>query len=133
MLPSSPPITTRFSPPRISSHAVLREMLLARLQAARECRLTLINGGAGFGKTTLMAQWRQSLIKDGNSVVWLSLAQEDGALESFCANLICTLQNAGVPLEDDLLLLIERESLDGLLALASVMINTLARVTVLDD
>ena len=129
MLPSSPPITTRFSPPRISSHAVLRETLLARLQAARDCRLTLINGSAGFGKTTLMAQWRQSLIKEGNSVVWLSLAQEDGVLESFCANLICTLQNAGVPLEDDLLLLIERESLDGLLALASVMINTLARVS----
>lgn len=129
MPPNSPPITTRFSPPRISSHAVLREVLLARLQAARDCRLILINGSAGFGKTTLMAQWRQSLIKDGNSVVWLSLAQEDSALESFCANLICTLQNAGVPLEDDLLLLIERESLDGLLALASVMINTLARVS----
>ena len=128
MPPNAPPITTRFSPPRISSHAVLRELLLARLQAARDCRLILINGSAGFGKTTLMAQWRQSLIKDGNSVVWLSLAQEDGALESFCANLICTLQNAGVPLEEDLLLLIERESLDGLLALASVMINTLARV-----
>jgi LuxR family maltose regulon positive regulatory protein len=129
MPPNAPPITTRFSPPRISSHAVLREVLLARLQAARDCRLILINGSAGFGKTTLMAQWRQSLIKDGNSVVWLSLAQEDAALESFCANLICTLQNAGVPLEDDLLLLIERESLDGLLALASVMINTLARVS----
>jgi len=129
MPPTSPPITTRFSPPRISSHAVLREILLVRLQAARDCRLTLINGSAGFGKTTLMAQWRQSLIKDGNSVVWLSLGQEDGALESFCANLICTLQHAGVPLENDLLLLIERESLDGLLALASVMINTLARVS----
>jgi LuxR family maltose regulon positive regulatory protein len=129
MPPNVPPVTTRFSPPRISSHAVLRELLLARLQAARDCRLTLINGSAGFGKTTLMAQWRQSLIKDRNTVVWLSLAQEDGALESFCANLICTLQNAGVPLEDDLLLLIERESLDGLLALASVMINTLARVS----
>lgn len=129
MPPTSPPITTRFSPPRISSHAVLRELLLIRLQAARHCRLTLINGSAGFGKTTLMAQWRQTLIKEGNSVVWLSLGQEDGALESFCANLISTLQHAGVPLESDLLLLIERESLDGLLALASVMINTLARVS----
>jgi LuxR family maltose regulon positive regulatory protein len=129
MPPISAPITTRFSPPRISSHAVLRELLLIRLQTARDCRLTLINGSAGFGKTTLMAQWRQSLIKEGNSVVWLSLAQEDAALESFCGNLISTLQHAGVPLESDLLLLIERESLDGLLALASVMINTLARVS----
>ncbi|MFZ3025225.1 LuxR C-terminal-related transcriptional regulator [Pseudomonas sp.] len=129
MPPTSPLITTRFSPPRISSHAVLREGLLSRLQAAKGCRLTLINGGAGFGKTTLMAQWRQSLIKEGNSIVWLSLAQEDEALESFCANLIRALQHTGVPLEDDLLLLIERESLDGLLALASVMINTLARAS----
>ncbi|MNJ10787.1 HTH-type transcriptional regulator MalT [compost metagenome] len=122
-----PLITTRFSPPRISSHAVLRTPLLSRLLAAHNCRLTLINGSAGFGKTTLLAQWRQSLLKEGSVVVWLSLSQEDAKLESFCANLIGALQQAGLPLEDDLLLLIKADSQNGLLALASVMINTLAR------
>lgn len=123
-----PLITTRFSPPRISSHAVLRAPLLARLLAARNCRLTLINGSAGFGKTTLLAQWRQNLLKEGCGVVWLSLSQEDGKLESFCANLIGALQQAGLPLEDELLLLLKGDSQNGLLALASVIINTLARV-----
>jgi LuxR family maltose regulon positive regulatory protein len=123
-----PLITTRFSPPRISSHAVLRAPLLSRLLAARNCRLTLINGSAGFGKTTLLAQWRQSLLKEGSGVVWLSLSQEDATLESFCANLIGALQQAGLPLDDDLLLLVKGDAQNGSLALASVMINTLARV-----
>jgi LuxR family maltose regulon positive regulatory protein len=123
-----PLITTRFSPPRISSHAVLRAPLLARLLAARNCRLTLICGSAGFGKTTLLAQWRQNLLKEGSGVLWLSLSQEDATLESFCSNLIGALQQAGLPLEDELLLLLKGDSQNGLLALASVMINTLARV-----
>ncbi len=120
-------VTTRLSPPRISSHALLREPLLMRLQEAQDSRLILLTGGAGFGKTTLLAQWRQGLIKAGKTVVWLSLVQEDCRLETFCASLIGALQQAGLPLESDLLLLIDRESHAGLQALASVLINTLAR------
>ncbi|MCY1484625.1 HTH-type transcriptional regulator MalT [compost metagenome] len=121
-------VTTRLSPPRLSSHALLRKPLLMRLQQAQDSRLILVTGGAGFGKTTLLAQWRQGLIKAGKSVVWLSLVQEDCRLETFCASLIGALQQAGLPLDSDLLLLIERESHAGLQALASVLINTLARV-----
>ncbi|MGH8465122.1 MAG: hypothetical protein ACRER5_13310, partial [Pseudomonas sp.] len=76
-------ITTKFAPPRIGRYAVHRDAMLAGLHAARHCRLVLLCGSAGFGKTTLLAQWRQDLIKNNATVAWLSLGQEDGDAELF--------------------------------------------------
>ncbi|NUU38228.1 AAA family ATPase [Pseudomonas sp. C2B4] len=119
--------TTRFSPPRIGSQAVTREHLLEKLQRERHCRLQLVTGSAGFGKTTLMAQWRQQLIKNGDQVAWLSVSPDDGMLESFCASLLGALRQAGLPLDGDLLLLAGPEAIN-IQAMASLLINALARV-----
>ncbi|MFK8402346.1 LuxR C-terminal-related transcriptional regulator [Pseudomonas sp. BGr12] len=89
-------LSTKFAPPRISSHCVPREHLLERLQEAGHSRLFLVTGGAGFGKTTLLAQWRQALLKEGAAVVWLTLSADDNSLEAFHANLVGSLRQAGV-------------------------------------
>ncbi|MBO3277382.1 LuxR C-terminal-related transcriptional regulator [Pseudomonas schmalbachii] len=128
MKPTAPLISTKFAPPRIGGHAVLREQLLARLQQGRQSRLLLVTGAAGFGKSTLLAQWRQSLVRDGASVAWLSLSTDDGAPDSFCASLIGALQQAEVPLEDELPWLGMSEATEHLQAIASVLINAIARV-----
>ncbi|HGP1322456.1 helix-turn-helix transcriptional regulator [Pseudomonas aeruginosa] len=120
-------ITTKFAPPRISSHAVPREQLLDRLGKAHNARLVLVTGGAGYGKTTLLAQWRQILIREGANVAWLSLAPEDEILSLFGADLLATLQQAGLPLEDNLFELLEAGTKEGARAFASVLINTIAR------
>ncbi|BCX68916.1 helix-turn-helix transcriptional regulator [Pseudomonas izuensis] len=120
--------TTRFAPPRIGSQAVAREQLLAKLQRERHSRLQLVTGSAGFGKTTLMAQWRQQLIKNGVQVAWLSVSPDDCVLESFCASLLGALRQAGLPLDDDLLLLAGPEAI-SIQAMASLLINALARVS----
>ena len=98
-------ISTKFTPPRSGRHAVTREPLLTRLQEARACRLVVINGGAGYGKTTLLAQWRQWLMTEGEQVAWLSLSPDDNSLETFCASLAGALQAAGVVRDGDMLLL----------------------------
>jgi LuxR family transcriptional regulator, maltose regulon positive regulatory protein len=120
-------VATKFAPPRIGSRAVAREHLMARLHEARQRRLVLVVGSAGFGKTTLIAQWRQDLIKSGATVAWLSLAHDDAAPTQFCAHVIGALQQAGVALEDDLLLLSETDTAAGLHAVSSALINSLAR------
>ncbi|MCT7041762.1 hypothetical protein M1717_26365, partial [Salmonella enterica subsp. enterica serovar Pomona] len=82
-------------------HAVAREELLSRLHEARHCRLILITGGAGYGKTLLLAQWRQALLADGAKVAWLTLSPDDEQLETWGANLVGSLLQAG--LSDDAL------------------------------
>jgi len=93
-------IPTKFAPPRISPQSTLRTKLLARLRDARDSGLTLVCGSAGFGKTTLLAQWRQQLLKDGELVCWLSLSPDERLLPQFRAYLTGALQQAGLPVDD---------------------------------
>jgi ATP/maltotriose-dependent transcriptional regulator MalT len=51
--------------------------------------LTLISAPAGFGKTTLLAQW---LVESGTPVAWLSLEPEDNDPTRFLSYLIAALQ-----------------------------------------
>ncbi|WP_136476359.1 LuxR C-terminal-related transcriptional regulator [Pseudomonas sp. DG56-2] len=121
-------VTTKFAPPRVSLNSILREDLATQLQHAQYSKVILVCGGAGFGKTTVLAQWRQDLIKQGVCVGWLSLTLEDGAFALFCASLIGALQQVGLPLADDLLLLGDSDDSDDLLSLASVLINAVAQL-----
>ncbi|WP_043422612.1 hypothetical protein [Cupriavidus basilensis] len=89
-----PAPTTKLAPPRLGSRAIPREDLLASLHGARQCKLVLITAGTGYGKTTLMAQWRQKLIAQGASVAWLTLGPDDEAPEAFCASLRAVLLHA---------------------------------------
>lgn len=119
-------VITKFAPPRIGSRTIARAHLVPRLQEGRHRKLTLLVGGAGFGKTTLMAQWRQELGKGGARPVWMSLAPDDGPLPRFCAHLHAALRQAGVAIGDDVLLspceIAEPPVLAGLL------LNALAQV-----
>jgi len=40
-------------------------------------KLLIIAARAGFGKTTLMAQYRKKVISDGNTAIWISLSSGD--------------------------------------------------------
>ncbi|CAB3793770.1 HTH-type transcriptional regulator MalT [Paraburkholderia caffeinitolerans] len=90
-------VATKFSPPRIGPRHIAREPLLARLAETKYCCATLVTGGAGFGKTVLLAQWRQMLIKAGIDVAWLSLGHSDREFSQFCTYLLGALQRLGMP------------------------------------
>lgn len=126
MKPTSMLVTTKFAPPRVSRHAMLREALMARLHDARNHCLVLITSSAGFGKTTLLTQWRLELLKEGALVSWLSLNAEDDTPETFCAGLIGALQKMGVALEDDLPLPNHGDA-SWLQAICTALINSLDR------
>jgi LuxR family maltose regulon positive regulatory protein len=60
--------------PVVQPGRVARPHLIARLDAGRRGKLTLIAAPAGFGKTTLAAEW---FAQAGRPVGWLSLDADD--------------------------------------------------------
>lgn len=94
--------STRFSPPRIGAKYVPRARLLAFLEQAQQRRLTLVTGSAGYGKTTLLAQWRQKLQSAGATVAWLSLTQDEKGFTEFCQAFLAAVERVGITLDVDM-------------------------------
>ncbi|WP_429259475.1 LuxR C-terminal-related transcriptional regulator [Paraburkholderia sp. GAS334] len=95
-------ISTKFAPPRISAQHVPRTGLLSLLGRTQQRKLALVTGSAGYGKTTLLAQWRQACLQAQADVAWLSLTSDDKGFADFCAVFLAALQQVGVPVELDL-------------------------------
>ncbi|MGF6780759.1 LuxR C-terminal-related transcriptional regulator [Paraburkholderia sp. GAS334] len=95
-------VSTKFSPPRIGAKHVQRTGLLTQLDRIHQCRLALVTGSAGYGKTTLLAQWRQSCLKAGAEVAWLSLSPDDDGYAAFCTALFAALQRVGIAVAIDM-------------------------------
>ncbi len=75
--------------PRLRTQLVPRFHLVERLQRGVAGALTLVSAPAGYGKTTLLAQWRASM---STPVAWLSLEPEDNEFTRFLTYLIAALQ-----------------------------------------
>ena len=72
--PLHPLLATKLHVPRPRMHLVPRAHLVEPLQQGMARQLILVSAPAGFGKTTLLAQW---LAENGTPVAWLSLEAED--------------------------------------------------------
>src|SRR5437764_7322000 len=69
----TPLLTTKLHMPRPRAQLVSRSQLAGRLQQGMSDALPLVSAPAGFGKTTLLAQW---LAESGTPAAWLSLLPE---------------------------------------------------------
>ncbi|MFM0504786.1 LuxR C-terminal-related transcriptional regulator [Paraburkholderia caffeinilytica] len=99
--PDESNLPAKFAPPRIGPRHIVRKRLIERLRnEAQHCALTLITGSAGFGKTILLVQWRQELMKHGAEVAWLALAADDRRKAVFCRDLLGALARLGVAPND---------------------------------
>ena len=58
------------------------------LRAGGRRRLILIHAPSGFGKSTLAAQWREELVRDGVAVAWLTIDDDDNNAVWFLAHLL---------------------------------------------
>ena len=70
------PIDTKLHGPHSRQEWVNRPRLLSELTGTASAKLVLVDAPAGFGKTTLMAQWRSAAAED-RPVAWLSLDHGD--------------------------------------------------------
>ncbi len=87
--PLAPLLATKLHLPRPRAQLVPRFHLVERLQQGVTGALTLVSAPAGFGKTTLLAQWQASTRAP---VAWLSLEPEDNESIRFLTYLIAALQ-----------------------------------------
>lgn len=98
-------LTTKLYLPTARPNLVLRHRLTERLVAGLRRPLTLVSAPAGFGKTTLLCEWRATAEGRAYSLAWLSLDQGDNDPARFWAYVMAALRTlpelAGLPDELD--------------------------------
>jgi LuxR family maltose regulon positive regulatory protein len=88
---ASPLVATKLYIPTPRRGLVARPRLSGRLRRGAESRLTLISAPAGFGKTTLLAEWLAAAPTE-RSVAWLSLEESDRQPTWYWTYLLTALQ-----------------------------------------
>ena len=74
--------------------AVSRQRLAGRLEAASRSALTVLSAPAGFGKTTLLAEWLAAGCAHDAAVAWLSLDRGDNEPALFWTYVVTAMQTA---------------------------------------
>jgi len=116
-------LTTKFLRPTSDSRAVKRERLSALLESRAPKRLNLVIAPAGFGKTTLVAQWCSRV---SSPTAWLSLDERDDEPRRFWQYLIGAFEQAGLTGASDLRKQLAHHSDDTFTEAITGLINTLA-------
>ena len=134
---ASPLLETKFHVPRRRRGAVDRPRLNERLSRGAESALTLVSAPAGFGKTTLLAEWLAIASNDERSAGWLSLDQRDNDPVLFWTYLITALKTAAPGVGEGALSLLQSPQAP-IEAVLATLLNDLAAlahdvVLVLDD
>ena len=89
---TSPLLETKLYVPRWRTGLVPRARLIERLDQGTERKLTLVSAPAGFGKTTVLAEWLAATPAGERPAAWVSLDQSDNDPALFWAYLIAALQ-----------------------------------------
>ncbi|MEH6579147.1 MAG: LuxR C-terminal-related transcriptional regulator [Amphritea sp.] len=93
MMNQTPVIISKLIPPDLSPDLMARPRLIEQLSKAPHTRLTLVTAPAGYGKTSLLAQFSQQA---GYPVAWYRLDPKDNNPERFLAHLVTAFQQAAI-------------------------------------
>lgn len=141
-------LVTKFFVPPSRSKLVPRPRLIERLDKSLHHKLTLISAPAGFGKTTLVTEWLDSLrldaktVKnDGNRIGWVSLDEGDNDPVRFLTYFITAVnQSEGIDaaLGKEALSMLHTPQPPPIQTILTSLINEIAAITyriilVLDD
>jgi LuxR family maltose regulon positive regulatory protein len=136
--PGAPPerdqvVATKITIPRVRSGILQRARLLDALDRAGGTGLTLVCTPAGFGKTTLVAEWARNAELP---VAWVSLDQDDNDPARFWRYVVAAVQRSGV--REGLPSIVDSLSGASSEGIAGAVINAIAGlaqelVLVLDD
>lgn len=77
MFEQSRPAPAKFSVRPLGANQFERPRLIRLLERHAEARLVLIHAPAGYGKSTLMAQWAQRVVAGGRGAGWVWLDDDD--------------------------------------------------------
>ena len=128
-------LATKLFVPPVAPGLVPRPHLVQRLHGILTSKLTLVSASAGFGKTTLLAQWVQH---SSIPVAWLSLEEAENDPARFWEYFIAALQTARPGVGGIALDLLRSPQPPAIESLLTTLINDLASsaddfALVLDD
>jgi len=86
-------LTKLHIPARRASH-IPRTHLIERLTPETQTGLIFVCAPAGYGKTTLLSEWAQTLIHKGTAVGWFAIDSSDDDPLPFCTYLVASLMQA---------------------------------------
>src|SRR6478735_4525339 len=134
---ASPLLATKFHVPSRRRGLVARPRLTERLSRAAESTLTLVSAPAGFGKSTLLAEWFAAEPTGGRSVAWLALDQRDNDPTMFWTYLVTAVRTAAPAVGAGALSMLQSAQ-PPIEAVLSLLLNDLSSadtdiVLVLDD
>ena len=138
---TTPLLETKFYVPRSRRGLVPRLRLSQRMDRAVASKLTLVSAPAGFGKTTMLAEWLVTgppAPTSERSAAWLSLDQGDSAPASFWAYVIAALRRVEPEVGATALTLLQSPGPPPIQTVLTTLINDLSDlandlVLVLDD
>jgi len=90
-------LNTKLFIPTLRAGIVSRSNLIKKLDAGRLSKLTLISAPAGYGKTTLLAEW---IKQQALPACWVSLDPQDNDLKRFFSYLNAGLRNIDIEVQD---------------------------------
>ena len=134
-------LETKFYVPRPRHGLVLRPRLSERLDRGTTSKLMLVSAPAGFGKTTLLAEWLAAgpaAPTDERLTAWLSLDRGDNHPASFWAYVIAALRTVAAGIGESALALLQAAQPPAVEAVLTALLNDLAAIAadivlVLDD
>jgi LuxR family transcriptional regulator, maltose regulon positive regulatory protein len=117
---------------------VPRPHLMDRIHAGLRGKLTLIAAPAGFGKTTLLSEWRATTAGSHTPVAWVSLDADDNDSGRFWAYVIAALEMVYPAMGISALALLRSRQPPPMNAIVTSLINAITpipidAVLVLDD
>lgn len=83
----------KFQPPLSSRGGIDRTPLLDKLRQT-QARIVLLLAPAGYGKTTLMVQWMEQILREGGYASWLALDQSHNDPAQLMSDLYGALRDA---------------------------------------
>ena len=108
------------------------------MRRGAKSKLTLVSAPAGFGKTTLLAEWLAAAPAGAPSVAWLSLDPGDNELVAFWTHVIAALQTVASEVEARALSLLQPPRPPAIETVLAPLLNEISAwandiVLVLDD
>jgi LuxR family transcriptional regulator, maltose regulon positive regulatory protein len=128
-------LATKTTVPRLREGRVARPRLLQRLRAATVREFVLVCAPAGFGKSTLLAEWVQV---DRRPVAWLSLDEGDNDPVRFWRHIAAAMDRARPGVAERASLLVGDPTSSSFMPAVTALVNDLAEsaedvVLVVDD
>ena len=129
LVAASPLLETKLYIPRWRPGLVSRPRLIERLDQGVERKLTLVSAPAGFGKSTMLAEWVAATPPRERPAAWVSLDQGDNDPAFFWAYFIAALQTVRPGVGENALSLLRSPQPPPIEVLLGTLLNEITAIS----